>query len=50
MFAKMHSDTMLKLKKWGYLAFWAAVLPLSLIHICRCRRSTLCRSRWSPYH
>ena len=23
---------------------------LSLIHICRCRRSTLCRSRWSPYH
>ena len=28
MFAKMHSDTMLKLKKWGYLAFWAAVLPL----------------------
>ena len=26
------------------------VLGLSLIHICRCRRSTLCRSRWSPYH
>eukprot|EP00826_Nyctotherus_ovalis_P010314 TRINITY_DN12732_c0_g1_i3.p1 TRINITY_DN12732_c0_g1~~TRINITY_DN12732_c0_g1_i3.p1 ORF type:complete len:396 (-),score=112.84 TRINITY_DN12732_c0_g1_i3:22-1209(-) len=25
-------------------------LKLSLIHICRCRRSTLCRSRWSPYH
>ena len=23
---------------------------LSLIHICRCRRSTLCRSRWSQYH
>ena len=23
---------------------------LSLIHIGRCRRSTLCRSRWSPYH
>ena len=23
---------------------------LSLIHISRCRRSTLCRSRWSPYH
>ena len=23
---------------------------LSLIHICRCRRPTLCRSRWSPYH
>ena len=25
-------------------------LKLSLIHIWRCRRSTLCRSRWSPYH
>ena len=25
-------------------------INLSLIHICRCRRSTLCRSRWSPYH
>ena len=27
-----------------------AVTDLSLIHIWRCRRSTLCRSRWSPYH
>ena len=26
------------------------LLLLSLIHIWRCRRSTLCRSRWSPYH
>ena len=26
------------------------LLQLSLIHIWRCRRSTLCRSRWSPYH
>ena len=26
------------------------VCKLSLIHIWRCRRSTLCRSRWSPYH
>ena len=25
-------------------------MMLSLIHIWRCRRSTLCRSRWSPYH
>ena len=24
--------------------------PLSLIHIWRCRRYSLCRSRWSPYH
>ena len=23
---------------------------LSLIHIWRCRRDVLCRSRWSPYH
>ena len=27
-----------------------SVFRLSLIHIWRCRRSTLCRSRWSPYH
>ena len=26
------------------------IIKLSLIHIWRCRRSTLCRSRWSPYH
>ena len=26
------------------------LIYLSLIHIWRCRRSTLCRSRWSPYH
>ena len=32
--------------------FWGNryVYYLSLIHIWRCRRSTLCRSRWSPYH
>ena len=29
---------------------WLIFLNLSLIHIWRCRRSTLCRSRWSPYH
>ena len=23
---------------------------LSLIHILRCRRMSMCRSRWSPYH
>ena len=32
------------------LCNWLAVRCLSLIHIWRCRRSTLCRSRWSPYH
>eukprot|EP00826_Nyctotherus_ovalis_P055801 TRINITY_DN7450_c0_g1_i1.p2 TRINITY_DN7450_c0_g1~~TRINITY_DN7450_c0_g1_i1.p2 ORF type:complete len:107 (+),score=9.19 TRINITY_DN7450_c0_g1_i1:306-626(+) len=26
------------------------VKDLSLIHICRCRRYAVCRSRWSPYH
>eukprot|EP00826_Nyctotherus_ovalis_P033362 TRINITY_DN2698_c0_g1_i20.p1 TRINITY_DN2698_c0_g1~~TRINITY_DN2698_c0_g1_i20.p1 ORF type:complete len:403 (+),score=87.87 TRINITY_DN2698_c0_g1_i20:298-1506(+) len=26
------------------------VKGLSLIHICRCRRYAVCRSRWSPYH
>ena len=26
------------------------VQALSLIHIWRCRRYSLCRSRWSPYH
>eukprot|EP00826_Nyctotherus_ovalis_P024861 TRINITY_DN19191_c0_g1_i2.p1 TRINITY_DN19191_c0_g1~~TRINITY_DN19191_c0_g1_i2.p1 ORF type:complete len:169 (-),score=6.36 TRINITY_DN19191_c0_g1_i2:21-506(-) len=27
-----------------------SALKLSLIHICRCRRYAVCRSRWSPYH
>ena len=34
--------------------FWVnsvySVCVLSLIHIWRCRRDVLCRSRWSPYH
>ena len=35
-----------------YISFLNCALcfQLSLIHIWRCRRSTLCRSRWSPYH
>ena len=32
------------------LTFNLSRSSLSLIHIWRCRRSTLCRSRWSPYH
>eukprot|EP00826_Nyctotherus_ovalis_P022920 TRINITY_DN17677_c0_g1_i4.p1 TRINITY_DN17677_c0_g1~~TRINITY_DN17677_c0_g1_i4.p1 ORF type:complete len:234 (-),score=31.17 TRINITY_DN17677_c0_g1_i4:20-721(-) len=28
----------------------ADAMKLSLIHICRCRRYAVCRSRWSPYH
>eukprot|EP00826_Nyctotherus_ovalis_P052016 TRINITY_DN6547_c0_g1_i10.p1 TRINITY_DN6547_c0_g1~~TRINITY_DN6547_c0_g1_i10.p1 ORF type:complete len:196 (-),score=27.66 TRINITY_DN6547_c0_g1_i10:16-603(-) len=27
-----------------------SIQSLSLIHICRCRRYAVCRSRWSPYH
>ena len=39
--------------RWGGHFFHTWVkhfFLLSLIHIWRCRRSTLCRSRWSPYH
>ena len=32
------------------ISWFLLQLVLSLIHIWRCRRSTLCRSRWSPYH
>ena len=39
-------DAALECKKNGESK---TILFLSLIHICRCRRSTLCRSRWSPY-
>ena len=36
----------------SFMAFSSkcSCIDLSLIHIWRCRRSTLCRSRWSPYH
>ena len=33
-----------------FLQLAQMTMNLSLIHIWRCRRSTLCRSRWSPYH
>eukprot|EP00826_Nyctotherus_ovalis_P035174 TRINITY_DN2997_c0_g5_i2.p1 TRINITY_DN2997_c0_g5~~TRINITY_DN2997_c0_g5_i2.p1 ORF type:complete len:291 (+),score=57.61 TRINITY_DN2997_c0_g5_i2:737-1609(+) len=32
------------------LKYSEIVYNLSLIHICRCRRYAVCRSRWSPYH
>eukprot|EP00826_Nyctotherus_ovalis_P002387 TRINITY_DN10474_c0_g1_i1.p1 TRINITY_DN10474_c0_g1~~TRINITY_DN10474_c0_g1_i1.p1 ORF type:complete len:123 (+),score=11.57 TRINITY_DN10474_c0_g1_i1:93-461(+) len=32
------------------LIHFVKILGLSLIHICRCRRYAVCRSRWSPYH
>ena len=35
---------------WIYSADLWTTLVLSLIHIWRCRRVTVCRSRWSPYH
>ena len=41
-----HQANLKKLSKFSY----RLSLRLSLIHIWRCRRSTLCRSRWSPYH
>eukprot|EP00826_Nyctotherus_ovalis_P006150 TRINITY_DN11424_c0_g1_i7.p1 TRINITY_DN11424_c0_g1~~TRINITY_DN11424_c0_g1_i7.p1 ORF type:complete len:114 (+),score=14.79 TRINITY_DN11424_c0_g1_i7:181-522(+) len=31
-------------------SMFTSVLYLSLIHICRCRRYAVCRSRWSPYN
>ena len=34
---------------WSTL-FTVRPLNLSLIHIWRCRRYAVCRSRWSPYH
>ena len=34
----------------GWFLYSQVLQNLSLIHIWRCRRSTLCRSRWSPYH
>ena len=43
-----YSDTTVTLQ-WHY-SDTTVTLQLSLIHIWRCRRSTLCRSRWSPYH
>ena len=33
-----------------YVVFFVSGIELSLIHIWRCRRYSLCRSRWSPYH
>ena len=36
--------------RWAFSPPGWTVPALSLIHIWRCRRSTLCRSRWSPYH
>eukprot|EP00826_Nyctotherus_ovalis_P049083 TRINITY_DN5866_c0_g1_i9.p1 TRINITY_DN5866_c0_g1~~TRINITY_DN5866_c0_g1_i9.p1 ORF type:complete len:225 (+),score=32.19 TRINITY_DN5866_c0_g1_i9:101-775(+) len=34
----------------GSVSYIPRIYGLSLIHICRCRRYAVCRSRWSPYH
>ena len=34
----------------SFFAILVEKLCLSLIHIWRCRRYAVCRSRWSPYH
>eukprot|EP00826_Nyctotherus_ovalis_P036288 TRINITY_DN3204_c0_g1_i12.p2 TRINITY_DN3204_c0_g1~~TRINITY_DN3204_c0_g1_i12.p2 ORF type:complete len:101 (+),score=2.18 TRINITY_DN3204_c0_g1_i12:362-664(+) len=36
--------------KYSGQEYTGSVKYLSLIHICRCRRYAVCRSRWSPYH
>ena len=41
--AQLSTDAVSALRK-------VRVLILSLIHIWRCRRASMCRSRWSPYH
>ena len=41
---------MLERKFRRKIYYYSIYYNLSLIHIWRCRRSTLCRSRWSPYH
>ena len=38
------------LRKFLKMTYFYKVILLSLIHIWRCRRYSLCRSRWSPYH
>eukprot|EP00826_Nyctotherus_ovalis_P015249 TRINITY_DN14319_c0_g1_i5.p1 TRINITY_DN14319_c0_g1~~TRINITY_DN14319_c0_g1_i5.p1 ORF type:complete len:236 (-),score=56.06 TRINITY_DN14319_c0_g1_i5:22-729(-) len=37
-------------KAGNYGVLVSLLKGLSLIHICRCRRYAVCRSRWSPYH
>ena len=43
-------DTIVFELVWAPRRWLSGGQNLSLIHIWRCRRSTLCRSRWSPYH
>eukprot|EP00826_Nyctotherus_ovalis_P011633 TRINITY_DN13027_c0_g1_i13.p2 TRINITY_DN13027_c0_g1~~TRINITY_DN13027_c0_g1_i13.p2 ORF type:complete len:118 (+),score=14.86 TRINITY_DN13027_c0_g1_i13:125-478(+) len=53
LFAILNCNKLITIILWLIILFvyaYGYILYLSLIHICRCRRSTLCRSRWSPYH
>ena len=44
------------IKELAFMGFYevlkniTTIIRLSLIHISRCRRYAVCRSRWSPYH
>ena len=48
-YAKIH-EHMTSEHRLGRDVPFSEVSLLSLIHIWRCRRYSLCRSRWSPYH
>ena len=53
LFIQGHGSGYLSILKKKYsttLCMHTQVHVLSLIHIWRCRRDVLCRSRWSPYH
>ena len=45
-----HIKVKWKTQMWIWLYISMSHQSLSLIHIWRCRRWTLCRSRWAPYH
>ena len=49
-FANHYSACRSNLSVYLFVDLSLLAQKLSLIHIWRCRRSTLCRSRWSPYH
>eukprot|EP00826_Nyctotherus_ovalis_P055843 TRINITY_DN7461_c0_g1_i11.p2 TRINITY_DN7461_c0_g1~~TRINITY_DN7461_c0_g1_i11.p2 ORF type:complete len:117 (-),score=25.42 TRINITY_DN7461_c0_g1_i11:15-365(-) len=47
---KCKEHLVIKYKSLVYKRGFTQIRELSLIHICRCRRYAVCRSRWSPYH
>eukprot|EP00826_Nyctotherus_ovalis_P013654 TRINITY_DN13726_c0_g1_i7.p1 TRINITY_DN13726_c0_g1~~TRINITY_DN13726_c0_g1_i7.p1 ORF type:complete len:172 (+),score=43.37 TRINITY_DN13726_c0_g1_i7:165-680(+) len=46
----LHGSYQVLKDKYYEAPVFGTALNLSLIHICRCRRYAVCRSRWSPYH